>query len=86
MGNRHGYTPLDEARENGNAATLKVLEAEVARRRHELEADDDDLSDGTSSSTPMDDDQDVDMPLIDGDQRYVLSPSIHHTNSNLLDS
>jgi hypothetical protein len=65
---RHGYTPLDEARENDNAATLKVLEAEVARRRQELEADDDDLSDGTSSSTPMDDDQDVDMPLTDGDQ------------------
>jgi hypothetical protein len=28
--NRHGYTPLDKARDNDKKATLKVLEAEVA--------------------------------------------------------
>lgn len=70
---RHGYTPLDEARDNDNEATLKVLEAEVARRQSELDADQDDRSDDTNSSCPMDDDQDVDMQLTDGDHWYAFS-------------
>ncbi|KAG0628855.1 hypothetical protein M758_1G057200 [Ceratodon purpureus] len=68
---RHGYTPLDEARDNDNEATLKVLEAEVARRQQELNAGDDALSDDTSGSSPMDDDQDVDMPLTTGPHANV---------------
>lgn len=63
---RHGYTPLDEARENDNEATLKVLEAEVARRQHELEADDNN-SDDNSSSSPLDDVQDMDLQFLEGD-------------------
>lgn len=62
---RHGYTPLDEARENDNEATLKVLEAEVARRQHELEADDNN-SDDNSSSSPLDDVQDMDLQFLEG--------------------
>lgn len=69
---------MDEARDNDNEATLKVLEAEVARRQHELDADQDDVSDGTSSSSPMDDDQDVDMQLTEGDHWYVLYNPISH--------
>lgn len=75
---RHGYTPLDEARDNDNEATLKVLEAEVARRQQELniDKDDDDNSDDTSSSSPMEDEQDVDMQLTDGDH-WCVSVEFH---------
>jgi len=49
-----------------------VLEAEVARRQLELDADQEDVSDGTSSSCPMEDDQDVEMQFSEGDNWYVL--------------
>ena len=69
----HGYTPLDEARVNDNEGTLKVLEAEVARQQLELHLteDDDATSDDASSSSPMDELQEVGMQLKDGDHWWV---------------
>ena len=63
---------MDEARESDNLATLRVLEAEVARRQLELDADEDEDSDDNGSSSPRGDDApDVDMLLKDGDYRCV---------------
>uniref|UniRef100_A0A7I4AG32 DOG1 domain-containing protein n=1 Tax=Physcomitrium patens TaxID=3218 RepID=A0A7I4AG32_PHYPA len=64
---RHGYTPVDEARDTNNNATLRVLEAAVLQRQQELD-DEDDTSDETSSSSPFDNKDDVDMVLTEEDQ------------------
>ncbi|KAH8936398.1 hypothetical protein BDL97_17G082300 [Sphagnum fallax] len=73
---RHGYTPVDEARENDNEQSLKILQDEVVRWQQQQQQDDDDDNDTTdyndsSSSAPMEGLQDAkqDTLMDDSDKR-----------------
>ncbi len=70
---------MDEARENDNEQSLKILQDEVMRRQQQQQQDDDDDNDntdynGSSSSAPMEGLQDAkqDTLMDDSDKRYNL--------------
>jgi hypothetical protein len=68
---------VDEARENDNEQSLKILQDEVVRRQQQQDDDDDnDTTDynDSSSSTPMEGLQDAkqDAFMDDSDKRYNL--------------
>jgi hypothetical protein len=67
---------VDEARENDNEQSLKILQDEVMRRQQQQQQDDDDDNDntdynGSSSSAPMEGLQDAkqDTLMDDSDKR-----------------